>query len=135
MTRRNARQVPAAPVQGKKTGLNPPAQAKFDECVERFKQNLLSEAEHLEAAQNAVGQQPEITATMIVDADIIVRRNVRKPKRSVVVTCAQLVTAGALVVVGVATNHLDKQWGQITFAISVTVAMVSILIAIVKEGK
>jgi len=72
---------------------------------------------------------------MVNDADLNVRRNRHRRRASPVVVIMQLVTAAALIAVGVATNNLDKTWGQILFAVSVAIAMIAQLIALSREQK
>jgi hypothetical protein len=117
------------------TPLNPSAQQKFDDCVADFAADLQAEAERLEAGQSIGGSAAEITSTMVHDANIIVRRNYRQAPRSTTVTVAQLSAAGALIAVGVATNHLGAVWGQVLFACSVCIAMVATTITLLKENR
>jgi len=115
--------------------LNDAARAKFEASVQKFASDLLDEAERLEAGTSTAGGAPEITSSIVDDANLLVRRAYRRPPRSMVATCAQIWTGAALIVVGVATNHLDKGWGQIVFAISVAAAMIGTLVFLLKEAR
>lgn len=63
--------------------LNAPAEAEIEKRINQYAMDLLREAGRLEAAVNATGGNPEITSTMIADADLLLRRGFRKPRRSV----------------------------------------------------
>jgi hypothetical protein len=119
MTEGGTPRAPAAPAASSLQGA---AKGEFDRCVADFAKALLAEAQRLEAGQSSSGT-PEITSTMVRDANMLVRKNYHRPKKSAGYVASNLIAGAALVVVGVATNHLDKQWAQIVFPIAVVVAL------------
>ena len=131
MLRRQRRPLPALPP----TGLSLAAQTEYERCIRDYADALLSEAQDLEIRDRVPGAPAEVTARMVNDADLNVRRNRHRRRASPVVVIMQLVTAAALIAVGVATNNLDKTWGQILFAVSVAIAMIAQLIALSREQK
>jgi hypothetical protein len=60
--------------------LNTPAQAELERCVSRFRDELVVEASRLEAAANSGTGDPEVTSSMVRDADLLLRRGYRRAR-------------------------------------------------------
>ncbi|WP_146199992.1 hypothetical protein [Roseicyclus mahoneyensis] len=58
------------------------AKQRLDHHAEEFIADIISEAERIEAAQNSRNNNAEITATIVDDAAIIVRKTLRPAKRT-----------------------------------------------------
>lgn len=62
--------------------LNPPARSELARCVTQFSLDLLAEAGRLEANANTARGRPEITTSMVRDADILLRHRYVRPHQS-----------------------------------------------------
>lgn len=103
--------------------LNEAALKEFDECVRAFARHLYEEAGRLEAAQHVTTGLPEITSTMIRDANTFVRRSYSKPRRPTWIVPAGVGANAFALSTGVAATALDKGWGQILFVVGVVGAV------------
>ncbi len=64
------------------------AQTALDEAVERYRTDLFTEASRLEAALNSAGKTPEITSSMVKDAELLIRRGyAKRPKSAWLLVC------------------------------------------------
>src|SRR5688500_646177 len=98
-------------------GLNAAALGELSRQGDAFAKDVIAEAGRLEAAQHTTAGDPEITSTMIDHAARQVRMGLeRRPMRRRFLVYQTLVALGAIVV-GVATNVLDKPGGAILFAV------------------
>ncbi len=101
----------------------------------RYAGDLLKEASRLEAANKSTGGAPEITSTMVKDADILLRRGYARPSRKPLLIGAQLVAT----VGGFATGLLadmDKLRDPNTlvlFVVLLAVTITAVVLALVKE--
>lgn len=62
-------------------GFNEHSKLKFIESVKEFGTDLITEANRLESERNNASAVPEITSSMVNDANILIRRGLIKPKR------------------------------------------------------
>jgi hypothetical protein len=114
--------------------LKPEAQAEFRTSVRAFERDLLAESKRLEELNRVANRPMEVTASIVYDANIIVRRTLRPPKKkSASIVVMHVISAALLVVVGVATENLSKLWGQLAFAIAVAGAVILYGAALIKE--
>lgn len=102
-----------------------PPSDEFHRCVERYANALLEEVERLEAAQRTGGgDDAEYTSSMVTDADRLLRRAYRTPRRRTRGEISwRIGVAVGLILVGVATNNLKEIWGIILFVVAVAVAL------------
>src|SRR6185295_2059023 len=82
--------------------LNQQAQAVFVKSVNEFSQELLAEANRLEAVGKSVGGDPEITSSNMSDATLLVRRGYRKKKKPVSAAVIQVIAAISTLITGLA---------------------------------
>lgn len=62
-------------------GFNPEAKKKLREATEGFVGDLIEEANRLESSANTAGDDPQITSSMVNDAETLIRRGLVKPKK------------------------------------------------------
>jgi hypothetical protein len=72
------------------THLNQQAQEECRRAVDRYAQDLLREAGRLEATGRTAAGNPEITSSMVKDADLLMRRGYARRPKGVVMTIAQV---------------------------------------------
>lgn len=116
---------------------NTPPSDEFHICVQRYANDLLDEVERLEVAQRTgSGTSPEFTSSMVTDADRLLRRAYRSPRRKPGKEIAwRVFVALALIGVGVASNNLKETWGIWLFVVSMTVALAGTIFDLVREEK
>lgn len=110
------------------TYLNPAARGELERQVKAYADDLLQEAGRLEGAQRSTAGDPEITSTIVKDADTGLRRNYVRPSRSGWSVLLQVVSYVGAIAAAVAATELDELWGQIVFAIAVTVGVIAIAV-------
>jgi hypothetical protein len=96
--------------------LNEAARGEFRTRVGVFAGDLIEEAGRLEATQRDTPGDPEITSTVVRDANLLLRKGYVRRRRSSVDLVLQLVSYVAAIGAGAGATALDKGWGQITFA-------------------
>lgn len=116
------------------SGLSSVAQDVFRERVDAFAADLMAEAGRIEAGANGTGKDPEITGQIIQDADTIVRKNLRPKRRDVCVIVLHVVSAAALILVGLSGNQLTTQPWPVVFVLAVVVSLVAYMIALSREA-
>jgi len=73
--------------------LKQPAIEELKSCVKQFSEDLVKEAGRLEAGRNTAHREPEITSSMVKDANLLLRQGYSRPRRSWVFTFCKLVSA------------------------------------------
>src|SRR5260221_14334217 len=68
------------------------AESAYQVALETFADDLLKEASRLEAAAKGTSGDPEITSTMVNDANILLRRAYARPRKSRIVVASQLIS-------------------------------------------
>lgn len=103
--------------------LNVQARVELNAATTRYAEDLVKEAGRLEANARGVAGDPEITTTMIHDAEMVLRRGYsRQQSRSVLVTSCQVIA----IVGGIATGLLaDMEKLQDPFTMVVFVAVLA----------
>lgn len=116
--------------------VNPPGRLELQRIVEKYSADVLDEAGRLEAGLNTSGSRPEVTSSMLSDADLLLRRAyVRKPASR----RFQAAQVGA-VVGGIMTGMLaDMALLQdplilILFVIVLTVTLTATIVVVLKES-
>lgn len=115
--------------------LNAPASGELKACVERYAADLLGEANRLEAATKSTDGGPEITSTMIKDADILLRRGYRRPPKGRVLIVAQLVATvgGFLTGLFADAEKLKSPIGFSVFVLALALTVTATVVAVMKE--
>jgi hypothetical protein len=116
--------------------LNEPAKSRLRAAVEKYTNDLLEEAGRLEATVRTTQGNPEITSSIVGDADLYLRRGYRKPKKSGWFTFVQIVQAVSTLVTGILFNLQAFQTEQLYFLVFVIVLAVAIgtnVLVFVKE--
>jgi len=115
--------------------LNERAKAEFKEAVDRYAEALLKEASRLESATKSTAGKPEITSTMVKDADILLRRGYTHPRKQVSLIAAQLVATVGGFFTGILADatRLKEPSGLAIFVVVLTITTASAVITVVKE--
>jgi len=115
--------------------LNEPAKHVFVKSIESHSEELLAEANRLEAAGKSTGGDPEITSTNISDAALLVRRGYKKPKKSALAVFTQVVAALTTFLTGLIFDfeRMKQPVPLIIFLILLAIAITTTVLAIVKD--
>jgi hypothetical protein len=110
--------------------LNAPAVAELQLAATQYVQDVLREASRLEAAGKSTKGNPEVTSSMIRDADMLLRRAYTKPKKDPVIISAHLLSTVGGFLVGFFTDA-EKLKNPGTFILFVVILAVTITAAVV----
>lgn len=113
--------------------LNAAAIDEFEDKVQRYADDLVREAERLEATQRTTSGDPEITSTMVSDANTLLRRAYVRPRRSRLTICLQVVAYAGAIGAGVGVTGLDATWGQLTFVISAVSGILGVAVIEIRK--
>jgi hypothetical protein len=106
------------------------AAAEYRGAVERYAADLLKEASRLEAANKGTSGDPEITSTMVKDADILLRRGYARPPKKPLMIGSQLVATVGGFVIGLLAD-MDKLREASTLVMFVVILAVTIAAAVI----
>jgi hypothetical protein len=115
--------------------LNEQARLVARERVERYADDVLKEAGRLEAAASGAGGDPEITSSMVRDADLLLRRGYRKPPRNRWLIAAQLVAPLGGILTGFLgqTDFLQKPGLLVLFIAVLTITIITTVVSVFKD--
>lgn len=111
------------------------ALAEYKLSLERYGSDLFAEASRLEAATSSASGDPEITTTMIKDADILLRRAYAKRRKSRVLIGAQLVSVVGSFVTGLLldVDKLKEPRTMVLFIGLLSATIVATVITVLKD--
>lgn len=113
--------------------LNTPARDQLRVAVESYSGDLLKEASRLEATAKTTAGNPEITSSMVRDADLLLRRAYRRPKKKSLVI-VQIVAAVTGFLTGLLTDLALKDPGwMIAFVVVLSVALTTTIFLVLKD--
>lgn len=115
--------------------LNDQAKMTAKECVKGYADDVLKEAGRLEAAARSAGGGPEITSSMIKDADLLLRRGYRQRPRKPWLITAQVIAPIGGVVTGFLgqTDFLKKPGLLGPFIAVLTITIAATVISVFKD--
>lgn len=115
--------------------LNTPAVAQLKAASEQYIQDVLQEANRLEAAGKSTKGNPEVTSSMVRDADMLLRRGYSKPKKSRSLIAAQLISTIGGFVVGLLADaeKLKNPTTLVVFVIVLGFTITAAVVAVLKD--
>ena|SRR5436190_9816114 len=90
-------------------GFNQQANVRFRASVAKFAEELVEEANRIETGRNTARGEPEVTSSMVHDAELSLRRGFGNPKRSRRIKILQIVGAVLSLLVGIIYNATKLQ--------------------------
>jgi hypothetical protein len=111
------------------------AGTEFRKSVEKYACDLLREASRLEASGKATQGDPEITSTMVRDADLLLRKGYVRPAKKPLLIAAQMASPIAGFLTGLLGDMdlLKEPWTMVLFVVLLAVTITSTAIAVLKE--
>lgn len=116
-------------------GFNDPAKASLKKATLQFAEELIKESNRIEASRNPASGDPQVTSSMVDDANVLVRRGLGRPRKKPGVKLFRIVAAVLSLVVGFtydAAKLQDKTY-MLIFVILVAVAIIAVTISIIME--
>lgn len=116
-------------------GFNDRAKEKLSEAATAFIGDLIEESNRLESSRNTTGDEPEITSSMVNDAQILIRRGLAKPRKGFGLKVLRVAAAVLSLLVGVLYDTTKLQSGgyMLLFIGVITAAILTVTISIIKE--
>ena len=115
--------------------LNGPAVTELQTLLMRYSDDLLAESSRLEATTKTSTGNPEITSSMIKDADLLLRRGYRRPKKNWYQITAQILAPLFGVITGLlgTKENLKDPAMMVLFIICLIITIFSTVITVVKD--
>lgn len=115
--------------------LNPQGLQQFETVLENYGTELLAEAGRLEAAARSTNGDPEITSTLVRDADLHLRRGYRRRSKGSFMFFSQLVGSVGALITGLLFDFelLKDPLLLVGFVISLSATIAATATALVKE--
>lgn len=117
-------------------GFNQQAQNRLKEALESYSSDLVSEANRIEAGRRSSEGPPEITSTMVEEAEILVLRGLAQPKRRIGSVILRVVAAALALGTGVMVDKeaLQESGGYLfLFILAITATILTTTISIVRD--
>lgn len=120
---------------GDLAGYSEQAKRQLAEEVRNYKSDLVDEASRIEAARGATDGHPEVTAGMVEEAAILLRRGLGPPKPRWGQKVLRVISAVLSLGVGIMYDgdNLQNSLYMLGFIILVAAAILSVTIATLKE--
>lgn len=120
---------------GSLKGFNDQAKAKLSEAAVEFVEDLIEESNRLESSRNTTGNDPEITSSMVNDAQVFIRRGLTQPKKGLGLKILRIAAAVLSLLVGVLYDSTKLQSGgyMLIFIVVITAAILTVTISTIKE--
>lgn len=115
--------------------LNRQAESHYKKAVEGYAEDLLKEASRLEATAKSGTGDPEITSTMVKDADLLLRRGWVRPAKKPYLILAQIIATIGGFLTGLLAD-MDKLKDVVTlvvFVVLLTVTITATVVAVLKD--
>lgn len=115
--------------------LNPQAHGEAQNRVQLYAVDLLQEASRLETSSRTADADPQITSSMVADADLLLRRGYRQVRRGHWLTAAKIISPLGALVTGLFadTEKLKDPAVLVIFVICIIVTATSTVLTVVKE--
>ena len=115
--------------------LNHQAKEELRTSVEQYRDDLLKEASRLEAATSSAAGIPQITSSMMKDADLLLRHGYRKPRSNPLMVISRIVAPVTGVLTGLLadTELLAEPRWLVAFVVTLALTFILTTIIVVKE--
>ena len=89
------------------TGFNTPARTELKKATLQFADDLLAEANRIDAGRNPAAGTPQVTSGMVLEAALLVRRGLVRPRKKNSVKLLRVCAAVLSLVVGLTTMRVN----------------------------
>jgi hypothetical protein len=115
--------------------LNERAKDELHSSVERYVRDILTEAGRLEVATKTTAGNPEYTSSMIKDADVLLRKGYRRPRKKILDVGIYMISFGGWAFAGSLFDFqkLRDSGTVVAFTIVLIVTVASSVLAITRE--
>lgn len=115
--------------------LNEQGREHFHTLMDTYATELLAEAGRLEAAGRSTKGHPEITSTLVRDADLHLRRGYRRRTKGALVFCCQLIALVGALITGLLFDFelSTDPLLMVGFVVVLTITITGLVVALMKE--
>ena len=116
-------------------GFNTLARTELKKATLQFADDLLAEANRIDAARNPAAAAPQVTSGTVLDAAVLVRRGLVQPRKKIRAKLLRVCAAALPLVVGLtydASKLQDKTY-MMLFVLLVALTILSITISTLQE--
>lgn len=116
-------------------GFNDPAKTALAKAATEFLEDLVKEANRIEATHNTSSGNPQVTSSMVSDAGVLIRRGLARPKKKIGAKLVRIIAAVLSMAVGFtydATKLQDKTY-MLVFVVVVALAILAVTISTIME--
>lgn len=116
-------------------GFSDPAQAQLKETLDKFANDLISEANRIEASSRGPAHAPDVNAAMVRDATSFVRRGIIATKASKLDRLVRILAPGLSLLVGIIWDRDSLQDGTylIIFGSVLAAALITVTLVAVRD--
>lgn len=116
-------------------GFNTQAKEELTKSINEFTKDLISESNRIEASVNSTAKGPEITSSIVADAQVLIRHKISKPKKSFWKVVLKIGASVASLLAGVMyqKDKLQESGYLVLYIIVIAVAILLTTITVIKE--
>lgn len=116
-------------------GFNVKAKEKLEEASKEFINDLIEESNRVESSRNSTSNDPEITSSMVNDAEVLIRRGLSKSKNSIRFKLLRVAAAVLSLSVGILydSTKLQNSEYMLLFIFVITATILTVTISVIKE--
>lgn len=115
--------------------LNAAAINEIQVRVLKYVDDIVKEAGRLEAGAHSAAGDPEITSSMLADADLLLRRGYRRPRRRKLMTCAKIFSPVGGVLTGLLADFekLKEPRNLVLFVVLLVITVTTTVVVALEE--
>jgi hypothetical protein len=117
------------------TGFSTPARNEVKKAALQFTDDLLAEANRIEASRNPTAGTPQVTSGMVLEATLLVRRGLVRPRKKIGAKLLRVCAAVLSLVIGLTydANKLQDKTYMMLFVLLVAMTILAITISTMQE--
>lgn len=117
------------------SGFNKNAQNELKKVATEYIDDVIEESNRIESSRNTTGKNPEITSSMINDANILIRRGLSQPKKKIGIRILKVAGVLLSVVSGLLydSTKLQNSGYMVLFIVVITCTILTVTISIINE--
>ena len=116
-------------------GFNDQAKNELKKNIEGFSDDLIAESNRIEASHNTTSNGPEITSSIVADAQVIIRHKISKPKKDIGRVVLKVAASVSSLAAGIMyqKEKMQETAYLVGYIIVIAIAIVLTTITIIKE--
>ena len=116
-------------------GFNQQAKDELKKCIQSFSNDIIAESNRIETSINTTSKGPEITSSIVADAQVLIRHKISKPKKNYLLVLLKVLASVASLAVGLMyqKDALQKSGYMVLFIVVIVIAIILITLSIILE--